>query len=223
MVNRGGGDGAGAAGGDASGRCCADGWCATGCSRRRRRAAAGRRRSNGRWPGWCEWAGRWRRYGRTRCRDGRTRVPRARRRRSARWIRRPGRGMMIQLSEEDGKKFREAMQKALAGKSYAGSVEPEERAKVIARSREGCPCRSEADASIRRRGWRRSRRNGRRHHGWTVSRSSRRRISRTPSCRPPWKIGIAIGRAPSAGFARGRRNHPREDPQRDQHPEPGSL
>ena len=47
----------------------------------------------------------------------RTRRCGRRRRRSTRWIRRPGGGMMSQLSEEDGKKFREAMQKALAGKS----------------------------------------------------------------------------------------------------------
>jgi multidrug resistance efflux pump len=41
-----------------------------------------------------------------------------------------GGGVMSQLSEEDGKKFREAMQKALAGKSMR-DLEPEERAKIM--------------------------------------------------------------------------------------------
>ena len=46
--------------------------------------------------------------------------------------------MMSQLSEEDGKKFREAMQKALAGKSMR-DLEPEERAKVMREAAKAVP------------------------------------------------------------------------------------
>jgi len=50
----------------------------------------------------------------------------------------PGGGMLAQLSEEDGKKFREAMQKALAGKSMR-DLEPEERAKIMAEAAKAVP------------------------------------------------------------------------------------
>jgi len=46
--------------------------------------------------------------------------------------------MMGQLSEEDGKKFREAMQKALNGKSMR-DLEPEERAKVMQEAAKAVP------------------------------------------------------------------------------------
>jgi multidrug resistance efflux pump len=49
----------------------------------------------------------------------------------------PG-GMMSQLSEEDGKKFRAAMQKALGGKSMR-DLEPEERAKVMREAAKAVP------------------------------------------------------------------------------------
>jgi hypothetical protein len=50
----------------------------------------------------------------------------------------PGGGMMSQLSEADGKKFREAMQKALNGKSMR-DLEPEERAKVMQEAAKAVP------------------------------------------------------------------------------------
>ena len=146
----------------------------------------------------------------------------ARRRRSTRWIRRPGRRHDEPVVRRRRQEIPRSMQKALAGKSMR-DLEPEERAKVMREAAEGCPCRSEADAGCRRRpGGGGSGRNGRRHDGW------RRRAvlaKDLANAKLPAAIGsrVSTRRAPAAGLARRRRNHPREDSERDQHPEPGCL